>query len=369
MLPSNHPTKATVYRAGDTWIRQYKSMRPHPRRWQDRSTLPAFRAGCDWTWGGGTTMCPAHSKLATGCHCLTQTSTSSSKHSATSSAPPLRPWTCQSHGKRRRVDKRMGGRIKMSRIFNDHPKPFVRKTRKATAPMLRVGFDPMATGMLTQRISAHGSTGSRLDPLLVPQRFSVELSSVVASRLSTSGTSRYHRCALWHQAQHATHLGMQHACHPPLSGCDCPEVDIGQKFGSAARSPSITAPNTGTCLSTLTPRRASGATTGRCVADQGQIIDQRVDDSLLFACRHRHLSGWRLVLKKVQIILNHLHSFVVALSLCFTILPYQTRRTLLANFVCLRRRKGVSQLAQQSAQPHRWSRTTVVNDSMLVRVQ
>ena len=52
----DHPTKATVYRAGDTWIRQYKSMHDliHDAGKIDSSVASGtFERGCDWTWGGG----------------------------------------------------------------------------------------------------------------------------------------------------------------------------------------------------------------------------------------------------------------------------------------------------------------------------
>ena len=92
----DHPTKATVYRAGDTWIRQYKSMHDliHDAGKIDSSVASGtFERGATG-WGGGHDDVPGTlARSATGCHCLTQTSTSSSKHSATSSAPLPRLWT------------------------------------------------------------------------------------------------------------------------------------------------------------------------------------------------------------------------------------------------------------------------------------
>ena len=147
----DHPTKATVYRAGDTWIRQYKSMHDliHDAGKIDSSVASGtFERGCDWTWGGGHDDVPGTlRKIGNGLPLPDadfdkfEQAQRDFKRAAAKAMDDAKV-----SGKRRRVDKRMGGRIKMSRIYNDHPKPFVRKTRKATAPLLRVGFRSNGNG-------------------------------------------------------------------------------------------------------------------------------------------------------------------------------------------------------------------------------
>ena len=166
----DHPTKATVYRAGDTWIRQYKSMHDliHDAGKIDSSVASGtFERGCDWTWGGGHDDVPGTlRKMATGC-LPTQTSTSSSKHSATSRRRQGHGHR-QSRGKRRRLTSAWAAHQDV-RIFTTTQAIRTQDTQ-ATAPTLRVGFRSNGNGTLTQRDWRTRRHWQQFDPLLVPQR-------------------------------------------------------------------------------------------------------------------------------------------------------------------------------------------------------
>lgn len=240
----DHPTKATVYRAGDTWIRQYKSMHDliHDAGKIDSSVASGtFERGCDWTWGGGHDDVPGTlRKIGNGLplpdadYDRFEQAQRDFKRAAAKAMD-----TAKVSGKRRRVDKRMGGRIKMSRIFNDHPKPFVRKTRKATAPMLRVGFRSNGNGYVDAAGLAHtAALAAGLTRCLFRNGFSVELSSVVASSFGR----KWDICATT-----VVPSGTKPST-PRILACSTPaihrclaatvrEVDIGQKFGSADEIP------------------------------------------------------------------------------------------------------------------------------------
>lgn len=189
MLPIklNRQTKSTVYRSDNTWIRQYKSMHDlihDAGAINPRIRKGTYKSGSEWTWGSGKNDVPGTlHKIGNGLplpdadYEKFEQAQRDFKRAAGKAMDESKV-----SGKRRRVDKRMGGRIKMSRIYNDHPKPFVRKTRKATAPLLRVGFRSNGNGWVDAAGLAHtAALAAGLTRCLFRNGFSVELSSVVAS--------------------------------------------------------------------------------------------------------------------------------------------------------------------------------------------
>ena len=91
-------------------------------------------------------------------------------------------------GKRRKLRRKSGGRLLMNAYLNDDIKPFMLKSRKTSAPKLRVGFRSNGNGGATpEDLSRTAALACAVASCLFARGFAVEVSSLVATEFSRSG--------------------------------------------------------------------------------------------------------------------------------------------------------------------------------------